>query len=437
MNGNDHLRCISCGYTTAKWLGFCPQCRTHGSLVSASLDATMPVPLGTAIPPIVRVPTGIEEVDRVLGGGLVPGSVVLVGGEPGVGKSTLLLQLARLVAAATDRRVLYATGEESPGQIALRAERIDAVDPRVLVLATSTFEELARAAEDVDPAFVVVDSVQTMRSDDADGAPGGVAQVRAAGAAASRLARRLDVPIVLVGHVTKEGNLAGPKVLEHQVDVTVLLEGDVDRGVRYVRSIKNRYGSVDQVGLFEMTETGMRTVEDPGSVFVAGWSGAAPGTVLYPAMFGRRTMLVEVQALVAPTGTPQPRRSSKGVPAARVHQLLAVLARHCAIECSSHDVYVSVVGGLTLREPAVDLAIALAVASSRTGKALGHVAAFGEVGLTGEVRAVAHHDRRCREVERYGSGTVVTPQGFSSLVEVLDSLDVRASRADPGLARAS
>lgn len=425
MASRDPIQqCNSCGYTTSKWMGFCPQCRTHGSLNETGRSLAAVTPLGGSGLNPQRIVSGLGEFDRVLGGGFVDGSVVLVGGEPGVGKSTLLLQLMRLVAEATDRAVLYASGEESAAQISLRAERLDAIDPRVLVMATGDFSEVEEAAARTTPALVVVDSVQTMRADEGDGIPGAISQVRATGAAAARLARSQDVPVVLVGHVTKEGHLAGPKVLEHLVDVTLLLEGDPDRGLRYVRVMKNRHGSVDQVGVFEMSESGLRPVEDPGSVFVSGWSGAVPGTVLYPAMFGRRTLLVEVQALVAPNPAPQPRRSAKGVPANRVHQLLAVLDRHCGITCADHDVYVNVIGGLSLREPAVDLAVALAVASSRTGSALGPVAAFGEVGLVGEVRSIAHEQRRRREIERFGVEHVVAPPEYESLLTVLQSCGI-------------
>jgi DNA repair protein RadA/Sms len=347
-----------------------------------------------------RCAFGIGEVDRVLGGGLVDGSVTLVGGEPGVGKSTLLLQLAAARAIVGD--VLYVSGEESAGQVALRAARISSDPERLLVLAETDVDAVAAAAEELQPSLVIVDSIQTSRCGDAEGAPGGVTQVRESGTRLSALARRTGVPVMLVGHVTKDGALAGPRVLEHMVDTVLYLEGDSERGLRYLRSIKNRHGAVDQVGVFEMTDAGMVEIADPTGLFVDGWAGSVPGTVVFPALYGRRSLLVEVQALVAPTATPQPRRSVKGVEATRVHQILAVLERHAGVACADRDVYVNVVGGLTLRDPAADLAVALAVASSRYEVPLGSVAAWGEVGLAGEVRSASHAARRRAEVGRFG-----------------------------------
>ncbi len=353
-----------------------------------------------------RTPIGLSEVDRVLGGGVVAGSVVLVGGEPGAGKSTLLLQAAAAHAAAVGV-VLYVSGEESATQVGKRAERINAAVPELHVLAETEADAIERAVEALRPSLVIIDSIQTMRSGDSEGVPGGVTQVRASGARFTAMARRLDVPVLLVGHVTKDGNLAGPKVLEHLVDVVLYLEGDPERGLRYLRGLKNRHGSVSQVGVFEMTERGMEEIADPTGVFVGGWTGSVPGTVVFPAMYGRRSLLVEVQALVSPTMSPQPRRSVKGVEAARVHQILAVLDRHAGVSCADRDVYVNVIGGLTLRDPAADLAVALAIASSRLERPLGSLAAYGEVGLAGEVRAVAHQERRGEEVRRFGIERVV------------------------------
>jgi DNA repair protein RadA/Sms len=423
------FRCTECGFATGKWMGFCPQCRTHGSVIAAATapaaEGAIPIAVGDALTGSVtqRRPVGVGEFDRVLGGGLVEGSVVLVGGEPGVGKSTLLLQLAARVAG--DKPVLYVSGEESARQIALRAERIAAVHADLAVLAATDIDVIERTVEGGGGHLVIVDSVQTCRSPDTDGAPGGITQVRECGARLAALARRTGVPVVLVGHVTKDGGIAGPKVLEHLVDVVLYLEGDPDRGLRYVRGIKNRYGSVDQVGVFEMTDRGMREVPDPSGVFVDGWSGGVAGTVIYPAVYGRRSLLVEIQALVTPTGSPQPRRSVKGIEAARVHQLLAVLDRHAGLSCAQSDVYVNVVGGLTLRDPAADLPAALAIASALVDRPLGGVAAFGEVGLTGEVRAVAHRERRRGEAERFGLTDVITAAD-------VDRLDIAVATAGLG-----
>lgn len=414
----DH-RCSECGYATARWMGFCPQCRTHGSLVSAEVGgATAPIPVVAASHrEAPRRPCGVGEVDRVLGGGLVAGSLVLVGGEPGVGKSTLMLQVA--AAAAGHGRVLYVSGEESVGQVGLRATRIGAAHDELLVLAETDVGAMEEAVAATGVSLVVVDSIQTARDPDGDGAPGGVNQVRAAGARLTALARRLQVPVLVVGHVTKDGALAGPKVLEHLVDVVLYLEGDPERGLRYLRGLKNRHGSVDQVGVFEMTDGGMREITDPTGVLVGGWTGEVPGTVVFPAMCGRRSLLVEVQALVSPTSTPQPRRSVKGVEQARVHQILAVLERHAGIGFSDREVFVNVVGGLTLRDPAADLPVALAIASSRLEVPVGSLAAFGEIGLAGEVRIVDHGDRRSAEAQRLGIERLVTGADHQRLLGAL------------------
>jgi DNA repair protein RadA/Sms len=354
------------------------------------------------------MPVGIGEVDRVLGGGLVAGAAILVGGEPGVGKSTLLLQAAARL-ATTGAATLVASAEESVGQIALRARRLGIDLEKVLVTASSDVDEVIRQAEELQPAALVVDSIQTIASGDVDGSPGMVAQVRECGARLVAFAKRSSIPVFIVGHVTKEGSIAGPKLLEHMVDVVLYLEGDPDWGVRLLRNLKNRFGAVHQVGFFEMQEIGLVELMDPGSVVNGGWRGDVPGTVLFPSMEGRRPLLLEVQALVAPSSLSQPRRSVKGLETARVHQLIAVLERHGAISFTGQDVFVSVVGGFRVREPGADLAVALALASSRTGEATNGVAAWGEVGLTGEVRSVGQADHRRKEVERMGIATVIAP----------------------------
>jgi len=421
-------KCTGCGYASARWLGFCPQCRESGGLVESAAREGHPVPIraAAAAGPAPRSPVAMSEVDRVLGGGLVGGSMILLGGEPGVGKSTLLLQIGAACAAADD--VLYVSGEESAAQVGLRAGRIGADAERLLVLAETDLSVVAATVAEMKPSLVVVDSIQTTRSPDVDGSPGGVTQVRECGARLSALARRTGIPFILVGHVTKDGALAGPRVLEHIVDAVLYLEGDPARGLRYLRSIKNRYGSVDQVGVFEMTERGLQEVADPTGLFVDGWTGGVPGTVVFPALYGRRSLLVEVQALVAPDPSPQPRRSVKGVEAARVHQILAVLDRHAGVTCSDRDVYVNVVGGLTLRDPAADLAVALSIASSRTEVALGSLAAFGEIGLAGEVRSAAHGTRRRAEVERFGIGRLVTGTDVDRIGSALGSAGITMSR---------
>ena len=416
-------RCTNCGYTTGRWMGFCPQCRTEGSLAesiaprgpSAQTRTLRDIPVGDK----PRTATGIAEIDRVLGGGLVTGSVVLVGGEPGVGKSTLLLQLAARVAES--KPVLLASAEESVAQVALRAERLGLDPPGLRIIADGRVEAILGACVEEDPELLIVDSIQTVTVDDADGTAGGVVQVRESAARFIEYAKRSGTAVALVGHVTKDGSIAGPKMLEHMVDVVIYLEGESDAGLRLLRSLKNRYGSINQVGVFTMGDTGMAEVPDPSGVLIASHRSGASGTVLFPMVEGRRSMLCEVQALVVPTVLPQPRRSVKGLDAARVHQLLAVLERHAHFDTSKSDVHVNVVGGVRLRDPAVDLAVALAIASSILDRPLPLAAAWGEIGLTGEIRAAAHSDRRYEEAVRFDPQLVIRPgnNGTRTIQEAL------------------
>ena len=381
-----------------------------------------------------RLMTGIAEVDRVLGGGLASGSTVLLAGNPGVGKSTLSLQIAAAIAA--ERRVLMVSAEESLERVAMRARRVDAMVPGLTLCSESDVDAVISLISRTDAELVVVDSIQTISTTDVAGGPGGVAQVRECGARLVSAARRCRVPLVMVGHVTKDGHLAGPKVLEHVVDVVMMFEGDHDCGLRLLRLTKNRYGSVDRVGIFEMTAAGITEVADPSAALVGDWSGDVSGAVLFPVVHGRRAILVEVQALVVPSRATQPRRSVKGVEVARVQQLLAVLDRHADIDFRAHDVYVSIVGGIRVTEPAVDLPVALALASSRLNVPLGRVAAFGEVGLTGEMRTVGGVAMREEEAWRLGVEEIVMPRPHAGLLEILDgcSLRVRSASASVGAA---
>jgi len=400
-------------------MGFCPQCRSDGALVeerkpprSSNRSRQAQVISSAKVDGHGRSrrPVGIGELDRVLGGGLVPGAVVLIGGEPGVGKSTLLLQVAGGL-AGSGATVLIATAEESADQVGIRARRLGVEDPNVLLAAERDVDAIVEAARQIGPDLLVVDSIQAVGVAEVGGAPGGVAQVRESAARFIHFAKESGVPVVLVGHITKDGGIAGPKLLEHAVDVVLYLEGDVERGLRMVRSLKNRFGATHQVGLFEMRDAGLAEVADPSGWMLAKWRGGVAGSVIFPAVDGRRPMLVEVQALVADSVTPQPRRSVQGVEAARVHQLLAVLERHAGLRFVGKDVYVGVVGGVRLREPGADLPIAMAIVSSLLDHPTGPLAAWGEVGLTGEVRSVAHHDRRAEEVSRLGIENVVAPSG--------------------------
>ncbi len=351
---------------------------------------------------------GIGEIDRVLGGGFVPGAVVLLGGEPGVGKSTLVLQVAGALAAGGSK-VLIATAEESAEQVGLRADRLEIEGNEVFLLAEADIDDILGAADEMRPDLLVIDSIQTVVASEVGSTPGSVSQVRECAARVMRYAKNSGTASVLVGHVTKDGGIAGPKTLEHMVDVVLYLEGESESGLRGLRSLKNRFGATHLMGFFEMAHEGLREVADPSAAFLADWRGAVPGTLAFPTVEGRRPVLVEVQALASPTTLPQPRRSVRGVEPSRVHQMLAILDRHAKLSFSDQEVYVNIVGGLRLTEPATDLPVALALASSRLDRPLGPLAAWGEVGLTGELRPVAHEARRVEEAARLGIPTTVAP----------------------------
>lgn len=425
------FRCDSCGYSSGKWMGFCPQCSSQEALteVAALPGSGRKTSRSRGVTPeavplskvgestISRVALGIGEFDRVLGGGLVAGAAILLGGEPGVGKSTLLLQAAGTMAAAGGK-VLIATAEESAEQVGLRAQRLgeghgpgaDDLD-HISLLASDDIDGILAAADQARPDLLLIDSIQTVAAREVGGAPGGVAQVRECAARAIRFAKDRGVAVVLVGHVTKEGGIAGPKLLEHMVDVVLYLEGDPDHGLRTLRSLKNRFGATHVAGLFEMRHEGMVEVADPSAALIEGWKGTVPGTVVLPTVEGRRPVLVEVQALVTPTPHPQPRRSVRGVEAGRVHQLIAVLERHGGLTCAGQEVYVNVVGGVRVVEPAADLAVGLAIASSLRDIPLGPIAAWGEVGLTGELRSVPMRTTRLEEASRLGITRHIAPNG--------------------------
>lgn len=416
-------------------MGFCSQCRNASPLVEASpaessrrrrvatATATSVVKISSDSP---RLAVGIAEVDRVLGGGFVPGATVLVGGEPGVGKSTLLLHVAGALTEA-GAPVIVASAEESLEQVALRCRRLGISDPGLALSADRDVDAIVAMADEIRPALLVVDSIQTVAASEVSGGPGGVAQVRESAARLVHFAKESGVPVVLVGHVTKDGSIAGPKLLEHAVDVVLYLEGEPERGLRILRGLKNRYGPTHQVGLFEMTGAGMVEVADPSALLLGTHLGEVPGSVVFPAVDGRRPLLVEVQALVADSSAPQPRRSVKGVDVARVHQLIAVLERHAGLRFGGKDIYASVVGGLRVTDPGVDLALALVLASSLLGEPLGATAAWGEVGLTGEVRAVTGGDQRMEEVSRLGLTRIISPTGNGE-----DRIDLALARAGLG-----
>jgi DNA repair protein RadA/Sms len=413
--------CQACGAKSARWLGRCTDCGDWDSFVEEVAEVRAakgraPVGKGIARPittvgaeKLERTPTGIAELDRVLGGGLVPGSVILLGGEPGVGKSTLLLQAARAV-ATQGRSVLYASGEESAAQIADRGRRLGALSDSLYLAATTELESVLVATEEVRPSLLVADSIQTLRTANLDGAAGTVGQVREVTARLVDAAKQRGVPLVLVGHVTKEGSLAGPKVVEHLVDAVLAFEGDRAQGLRTVRSLKNRFGRSGEVGVFAMGEQGLEEVPSPSKFLLGERRASLAGSVVAPTCEGTRALCIEVQALVAPFSHGNPRRTTSGVDSARLAMILAVLERKAGLAFSTMDVFVNLTGGLRVDEPALDLAIALALVSSLRGKPLPpEFAAFGELGLGGEVRAVGHLEARIREARALGFATCIGP----------------------------
>lgn len=430
------FRCQSCGADAPKWVGQCPSCAEWGTLVEefdapvASVAAirrptVAPVPIGEVDPTEFSPrPTGIEELDRVLGGGLVPGSVTLLGGEPGIGKSTLLLQAAAEVAAA-GRRVLYLSGEESAQQIRLRAERLGALHPDLYLATETSLPQVLEAIAAVDPDLVVVDSIQTLLHPDLSSAPGSVAQVRDCSHRLVQEAKARSCAVVLVGHVTKEGNLAGPRVLEHVVDTVLAFDGDRHHALRLLRVVKHRFGSTQELGLFEMGERGLTGVPDPSGLFLADRRTGIPGSAVVPILEGNRPLLVEVQILAAGSQLPSPRRSATGLETNRLSLVLAVLAERVGISYAQHDVYALVVGGVRIAEPGADLALGLAAVSSLAGRPLPRdLVACGEIGLGGELRQVAHTPRRLAEAARLGFRRAVLPFSAPEPPEGVDAIRV-------------
>jgi DNA repair protein RadA/Sms len=452
-NARAKYACQQCGQESLTWSGRCAGCGEWNTLVEVrperagpsgrrrTAKAGQPTPLReVSAPPVARLVTGIDELDRVLGGGMVPGSLVLLGGAPGIGKSTLTgMALGNLVAAG--RRVLYVSGEESTAQVRLRAERLGEAALDVPVLAETSLEPVLATLEAERPEVCVIDSIQTLHAEGMTGAPGSVGQVRECAAAIMETAKRLDIATVLVGHVTKEGAVAGPRVLEHLVDCVLFFEGERERSFRTVRALKNRFGATSEVGVFEMRSGGLVEVTDPSARFVGEASGS-PGSVVLASMEGTRPLLVEVQALVAPTEVVPARRVVTGIDRNRLAMVLAVLARHGGISLGSADVFVNVAGGVRVDEPGADLAVAIALASAHRGEALADsegrpLACFGEVGLTGELRYVAHAERRVAEALKFGLGPVVGPAGQERLEGLAACATVReALRAGLGAASA-
>ncbi|MEO3825371.1 DNA repair protein RadA [Actinomadura sp. B10D3] len=437
-------RCSECGWQTSKWVGRCGECQTWGTVAEAASATPARVvsagPVSAPARPIGKVdvrsaqtrPTGLDELDRVLGGGIVPGAVLLLAGEPGIGKSTLLLEVAALASTAGGgepaKNVLYVTGEESAEQVRLRADRVGAITDDLYLAAETELSAILGHIDAVEPALLVVDSIQTIGTSEADGAPGGVTQVREVAANLIRVAKERGITVVLVGHVTKEGAIAGPRLLEHLVDVVLYFEGDRHSRLRMIRAVKNRYGPTDELGCFDLSEVGIVGLPDPSGLFLTRREEPVPGTCVTVTLEGRRPLVAEVQSLVAKSHLPAPRRATSGLDTSRVAMVLAVLAQRCKISMHEQDVYVSTVGGVRLTETSVDLALALAVAGSTVEQSLsGSLIAVGEVGLAGEVRVVPGVQRRLGEAARLGFKHAVVPRGS------LDLADGPLKRADPQL----
>jgi DNA repair protein RadA/Sms len=419
--------CSECGGATAKWAGQCPACGAWNTLVEARVETTNHRYSAAARPGLVasaevadlgsieaaeqpRISSGLEEFDRVLGGGLVPGGVVLIGGDPGIGKSTLLLQ-ALAVLAQQGRRVLYVSGEESGAQVALRARRMGLEAASLRLMAEIQLERIEAAIGAEQPEVVVVDSIQTLFSEALSSAPGSVAQVRECAAQLTRLAKQGGPTVIMVGHVTKEGALAGPRVLEHIVDTVLYFEGDTHSSFRLVRAFKNRYGAVNEIGVFAMTDRGLRGVANPSALFLSQHSAEVPGSCVLVTQEGTRPLLVEIQALVDSSHLPAPRRLSVGLEQQRLAMLLAVLHRHAGIAAFDQDVFVNAVGGVRITEPAADLAVLAAIHSSIRNRPLARgLVVFGEVGLAGEIRPAPRGQERLREAAKLGFARAIIPR---------------------------
>ena len=416
--------CAECGGSSPRWQGKCPHCEAWNTLsetVAAASSAgknrfaglapaaAVQAIANIAAQDVLRTPTGQSELDRVLGGGVVEGGVILIGGDPGIGKSTLLLQALHSLQNA-GMNTLYVTGEESAAQVALRAQRLHLGASGVQVLAQTQLEVIQSTLATLQPQVAVIDSIQTLYSDQLTSAPGSVAQVRECAAHLTRLAKSQGITIILVGHVTKEGALAGPRVVEHMVDTVLYFEGDTHSSFRLVRAIKNRFGAVNEIGVFAMTELGLKGVSNPSAIFLSTHEEPVPGSCVLVTLEGTRPLLVEIQALVD-SGGPSPRRLSVGLDRDRLAMLLAVLHRHAGVSCFDQDVFINAVGGVRISEPAADLAVLLAIQSSLRGKALpkGFIA-FGEVGLAGEVRPAPRGQERLKEAAKLGFSHAIVPQ---------------------------
>ncbi len=430
--------CQECGYQGLRWSGQCPECAEWNSLreevqrdaaVQKSRIVSEGLPQALPIGDIIqtqefRLQSGIEELNRVLGGGVVPGSVVLIGGDPGIGKTTLLLQTLNSL-EKTGEIGLYVSGEESPQQIKMRADRLGIQSPNLYVVAATSLEEIFRVEETMKPRVIVVDSIQTIFTNELTSAPGSVSQVQEIGCQLMWYAKRTNVPVFIIGHVTKEGVIAGPRLLEHIVDTVLYLEGDKGQSYRILRAVKNRFGPTNEIGVFEMKDEGLTEVDNPSAMFLTGRIGTSAGSVVVSSVEGSRPLLVELQALVAETTYPMPKRMAKGVEGNRVALLLAVMEKRLGLHFTGYDVYVNVVGGLRIDEPTVDVGIVCAILSSFKEMGLdARLAVMGEVGLGGEVRPVQHAELRIREAMKLGLTRCVVPAPNLEHWKPIDGIDV-------------
>ena len=429
--------CQNCGHEESKWLGQCPMCREWNTFVEEKVTVSK----GTAAKNTVReaevvtlssvstdqeerMQTEIEELDRVLGGGVVPGSLVLVGGDPGIGKSTLLLQVCKRL-SDQGRKVLYISGEESLKQIKLRANRMGTFSDHLLLLCETNLETIRQVIEREHPAVAVIDSIQTMYSEEVTAAPGSVSQVREATNTLMQIAKGLNITIFIVGHVTKEGTVAGPRVLEHMVDTVLYFEGDRHASYRILRGVKNRFGSTNEIGVFEMRETGLEEVPNPSEYMLNGRPEDASGSVVACSMEGTRPILMEVQALVCRSNFGMPRRTAAGTDYNRVNLLMAVLEKRVGLPLSNYDAYINIAGGIRMNEPAIDLGIDMAIVSSYKNQSISPgTIVFGEVGLSGEVRAVSMPEQRVAEARKLGFKTCIMPQVSKDMLKKIEGIEV-------------
>jgi DNA repair protein RadA/Sms len=430
--------CSDCGASALQWFGSCPSCGAAGTLSETIAEKRRPALKADSVllsqvqaRELERQPTGIEELDRALGGGLVAGQVVLLGGDPGIGKSTLLLQVVSQI-----QKTLYVSGEESGEQVALRARRLALDASGVRLLAETQLERILASLEDARPAIAVIDSIQTVWTEALQSAPGSVAQVRECAAQLTRHAKRAGCALLLIGHVTKEGAIAGPRVLEHIVDTVLYFEGDPGSSFRLVRAVKNRFGAVNELGVFAMTEKGLKGVSNPSRLFLSTHEKAVPGSCVLATIEGTRPLLVEIQALVDAAHSPNPRRLSVGLEQNRLAMLLAVLHRHAGIATWEQDVFVNAVGGVRIGEPAADLAVSLAIVSSLTDRPIAEkVAVFGEVGLAGEVRPATRGQERLKEIAKLGFERAIVPKANQPKARIPGLEVIAVERVDQAVAK--